>query len=140
VGDGGKLGGVEFGNATDGERLYVAISNAANKNKQGSVSALDGATGKIIWQIPAQDGGSHFGPLTVTGTANNRLVFAGSSKGHIYAYNALSGEILWQFDTGGAVGGGPTVVDGVLYVGSGYQFLRIGKANNKLYAFSIDGK
>jgi polyvinyl alcohol dehydrogenase (cytochrome) len=140
VGDGGKLGGVEFGNATDGERLYVAISNAANKNKQGSVSALDGTTGKIIWQIPAQDGGSHFGPLTVTGTANNRLVFAGSSKGHIYAYNALSGEILWQFDTGGAVGGGPTVVDGVLYVGSGYQFLRIGKANNKLYAFSLDGK
>jgi hypothetical protein len=28
----------------------------------------------------------------------------------------------------------------VLYVGSGYQSLRIGKANNKLYAFSIDGQ
>jgi hypothetical protein len=24
-------------------------------------------------------------------------------------------------------------------VGSGYTFLRIGKANNKLYAFSLDG-
>jgi hypothetical protein len=27
----------------------------------------------------------------------------------------------------------------MVYVGSGYTFLRIGKANNKLYAFSLDG-
>lgn len=137
VGPGGKLGGVEFGNATDGERVYVAISNHP---KQGSVSALDGATGKILWQTPCPDGGSNFGPITVTGRGANKLVFAGSSKGFIRAYDARSGKILWEFDTGGAVGGGPTVVDGVLYVGSGYTFLRIGKGNNKLYAFSLDGK
>jgi polyvinyl alcohol dehydrogenase (cytochrome) len=140
VGDGGMLGGVEFGNATDGENVYVAISNAANKNKQGSVSMLDGATGKILWQVPAGDKGSHFGPVTVTGTGANKLVFAGSSKGNIYVYNAKDGNVLWQFDTGGAVGGGPTVVDGTLYIGSGYTFLGVGKRNNKLYAFSIDGK
>lgn len=137
VGPGGKLGGVEFGTATDGERVYVAISNHP---KQGSVSALDGATGKILWQTPCPDGGSNFGPITVTGRGSTKLVFAGSSKGFIRAYDARSGKILWEFDTGGAVGGGPTVVDGVLYVGSGYTFLRIGKGNNKLYAFSLDGK
>lgn len=137
VGPGGKLGGVEFGNATDGERVYVAISNHP---RQGSISALDGATGKILWQTPCPDGGSNFGPITVTGTGNDRLVFAGSSKGFIRAYDAKDGKILWEFDTGGAVGGGPTVSRGVLYVGSGYTFLRIGKGNNKLYAFSIDGK
>ena len=137
VGPGGKLGGVEFGTATDGERVYVAISNHP---KQGSVSALDGATGKILWQTPCPDGGSNFGPITATGRGANKLVFAGSSKGFIRAYDARSGKILWEFDTGGAVGGGPTVVDGVLYVGSGYTFLRIGKGNNKLYAFSLDGK
>jgi len=27
-----------------------------------------------------------------------------------------------------------------VYVGSGYTMLRIGKANNKLYAFSLEGK
>ncbi len=140
VGDAGKLGGIEFGAATDGERVYVGISNAANKNRQGSVSALDGATGKIVWQVPSQDKGSHFGPITVAGTGANKLVYAGSSNGHIYVYDAKDGKVLWQFDTGGAVGGGPTVVDGVLYVGSGYAFLRVGKPNNKLYAFSIDGK
>ena len=140
VGDAGKLGGIEFGAATDGERIYVGISNAANRNRQGSISALDGATGKILWQVPSPDKGSHFGPVSVTGTGDNRLVYAGSSQGHIYIYDAKDGKILWEYDTGGAVGGGPTIVNGVLYVGSGYQFLRVGKANNKLYAFSLDGK
>jgi polyvinyl alcohol dehydrogenase (cytochrome) len=137
VGPGGMLGGIEFGVATDGERVYAAISNHP---KQGSVSALDGATGKILWQTKSPDGRSNFGPITVTGTGDNRLVFAGSSGNFIRAYDAKDGKILWEFDTGGAVGGGPTVVDGTLYVGSGYQTLRIGKPNNKLYAFSIDGK
>ena len=140
VGTGGFLGGIEFGAATDGERVYAAISNAANRDKQGWVSALDGATGKVLWKTLAPDGGSNFGPITVTGTGTGRLVFAGSSRNAICAYDAKDGKILWQFDTGGAVGGGPTVVDGVLYVGSGYQSLRVGKGNNKLYAFSVDGK
>ncbi|MFL6212620.1 MAG: PQQ-binding-like beta-propeller repeat protein [Blastocatellia bacterium] len=137
VGPGGMLGGIEFGAATDGERVYAAISNHP---KQGSVSALDGATGKILWQTLSPDNKPNFGPITVTGTGDNRLVFAGSSGNFIRAYDAKTGKILWEYDTGGAVGGGPTVVDGVLYIGSGYQSLRIGKANNKLYAFSIDGQ
>jgi polyvinyl alcohol dehydrogenase (cytochrome) len=137
VGPGGKLGGIEFGNATDGERVYVAISAFP---KQGSVAALDGATGRILWQTPCPDGGSNFGPITVTGTGANKLVFAGSNRNFIRAYDANDGKVLWEYDTGGAVGGGPTVVEGVLYVGSGYQFLRVGKKNNKLFAFSIDGK
>jgi len=137
VGPGGMLGGIEFGASTDGERVYVGISNHP---RQGSVSALDGATGKIIWQTMSPDGKSNFGPVSVTGTGDNRLVWAGSSGNFIRAYNAKDGKIVWEFDTGGAVGGGPTVVDGVLYIGSGYQNLQIGKKNNKLYAFSIDGK
>jgi len=137
VGPGGMLGGIEFGAASDGERVYAAISNHP---KQGSVSALDGATGKILWQTLNPDNKSNFGPISVTGAGDNRLVFAGSSGNFIRAYEAKTGKILWEYDTGGAVGGGPTIVDGVLYVGSGYQSLRIGKPNNKLYAFSIDGQ
>lgn len=135
VGPGGKLGGIEFGGATDGERVYVAISNHP---RQGSVSALDGVTGKILWQTKSPDNKANFGPITVTGRGDNRLVWAGSVGGFIRAYDGRDGKILWEFDTGGAVGGGTTVVDGVLYVGSGYSFLRIGKPNNKLYAFSLD--
>ena len=76
----------------------------------------------------------------MAGRGDNRLVFAGSTAGFIRAYDAKDGRILWEFDTGGGIGGGPTVVDGVVYIGSGYQFLRVGKPNNKLYAFSLDGK
>ncbi len=140
VGPGGKLGGIEFGGATDGERVYVGISAIPNMKDPGSLSALDGATGKILWQTVNPDRGAVFGPVTVTGTGDNRLVFAGTNRNFIRAYNAKDGKIVWEFDTGGAVGGGATVVDGVVYVGSGYQFLRVGKPNNKLYAFSIDGK
>jgi polyvinyl alcohol dehydrogenase (cytochrome) len=136
VGPGGKLGGILFGNATDGERVYVGISNLP---KQGSLSALAAATGQLLWQTPSPDGGANLGPITVTGTGDNRLVFAGSFRGFVRAYNARTGKIAWEFDTNGAVGGGLTVVDGVLYVGSGY--LRLGgKSNTRLFAFSIEGK
>ena len=135
VGPSGKLGGIEFGLASDGERVYAGISNHP---KQGSISALDGATGKILWQTPDPTNKANFGPITVTGKGNDRLVWAGSVSGFIRAYDASNGKIVWQFDTGGAIGGGIAVVDGMVYVGSGYTFLRIGKGNNKLYAFSLD--
>jgi polyvinyl alcohol dehydrogenase (cytochrome) len=131
------MGGVVFGTATDGELVYVGISNHP---RQGSVSALDGATGRILWKTLNPDKRSNYGPVTVTGTGNDKLVFAGSSGNFVRAYDAKDGKIVWEFDTGGAVGGGVTVVDGVVYVGSGYTLLRVGKGNNKLYAFSIDGK
>lgn len=136
IGPGSALGGMQFGNATDGERVYAALAHRSG----GAVAMLDGATGKIIWKTPSPDKRPNYGPLTVTGRGDNRLVFAGSAAGFIRAYDGKDGRILWEFDTGGAIGGGPTVVDGVLYVGSGYTFLRVGKANNKLYAFSLDGQ
>ncbi len=66
VGPGGPIGGIEFGTATDGKRIYFADSNAKfaghdpKPNKLisgreidfGSVGALDAATGNIIWQTP----------------------------------------------------------------------------------------
>lgn len=137
VGPGGKLGGIEFGLASDGERVYAGISNHP---KQGSLSALDGATGKILWQTLDPTNKANFGPVTVTGKGNNRLVWAGSVSGFVRAYDASNGKIVWEFDTGGAVGGGIAVVDGTVYVGSGYGFLRIGKTNNKLYAFALNGQ
>ena len=60
-------------------------------------------------------------------------------SGFMYALDAATGEILWSFDSGGSVVDGPSIVDGVLYWGSGYGPDKPiqGKANNKLYAFSF---
>ena len=72
------------------------------------------------------------GPITVA----NGVMYAGSMdpEGHMYAFNGATGEILWSFASGGSVMSAPSIVDGVLYWGSGYA---IGFSNNKLYAFSL---
>ena len=137
VGPGSLLGGIQFGTATDGERVYAAQEHPMIG---GAIAMLDGVTGKVLWKTPSPDKRPNYGPLILTGSWENRLVFAGSTAGFVRAYDGKDGRILWEFDTGGGIGGGPSVVDGVLYVGSGYTFLRVGKPNNKLYAFSIDGK
>lgn len=60
VGPGGTLGGIEWGTATDGRRIYVAISDNGKKPYTlvpegqtitwGSWTALDATTGKLLWQ------------------------------------------------------------------------------------------
>jgi outer membrane protein assembly factor BamB len=94
------LGSVLAGSESARRLCAAAVSNFP---KQGSVSALDGATGKILWQTKSPDGGSNFGPITVTGRGDNRLVFAGSNRNFIRAFDAKDGKILWEFDTGGTL-------------------------------------
>ena len=45
-------------------------------------------------------------------------VFFGSGDGHLYALNAITGELRWKFKTGDVVHASPAYADGVLYVGS----------------------
>jgi len=86
-------------------------------------------------------------------TAIPGVVFSGSLDGHFRAYSAQDGKIIWDFDTfrefetvnkvpargGGMDGPGATVVDGFVYVNSGYAFTGSGPGN-VLLAFSVDGK
>ena len=60
VGPGGGTGGMQWGTATDGRRIYAAISNnnfvpytlvpSGEQINWGAWSALDAVTGKLIWQ------------------------------------------------------------------------------------------
>ena len=75
-------------------------------------------------------------------------VFNGSMDGHLRAYEMSTGRIVWDFDAtpefpttdgiranGGSFSAtGPTIVDGMLYVNSGYGGQ--GMAGNILLAFS----
>ena len=49
--------------------------------------------------------------------ASNTLLVA-SEDGNLYAYNAVTGEELWRFGTGGKIWSTPVVRDGVAYFGS----------------------
>src|ERR1700756_1593938 len=143
VGPGASLGGIEWGTATDGQRIYVAIANSdhlpytlvpsGRKITWGAWSALDVATGKILWQTADPTPGTiDRGSVSVA----NGVMYAGSNSGQMYAFDATTGNILWNFASGGTVIDGPSIVDSVLYWGSGYRNIQ-GTGNNKVFAFSL---
>ena len=142
AGPGGIFGGIEWGTAADGNRIYVAEANSAHVpttlRPSGQVvtggfwNAVDATTGQILWQTADPDGAVDTGSVSVA----NGVVYAGSLSGKMFALDAQTGKILWSFATAGSVIDGPSIVDGVLYWGSGYGRVG-GTPNNKLYAFAV---
>jgi polyvinyl alcohol dehydrogenase (cytochrome) len=160
VGDGGVLGGIEWGFAVDNARAYVSLSNALEKKpgEAGGIAAVDIADGTIKWRTPpsgdtcgGRTGCSTGQPAAVSAIPG--MVFSASLDGHLRGYEAETGQVIFDTDTardfptvngvkarGGSMNGpGSTVVDGVLYVSSGYGSLGF-MPGNVLLAFSVDGK
>ncbi len=137
----------QWGSATDGQQIYVGNLNSEFKEYTlqpsgetitgGSWSALDAATGKIIWQTSA--GGKVEAPMTVA----NGVVYAGSmaagpGANNMYALDAKTGKILWRFNSGGSVHAGAAVVNGTVYWGSGYRrYDPTTTPNNQFYALTV---
>lgn len=48
----------------------------------------------------------------------NGVVYVGSIDGNVYALNARTGALVWQYPTGGYIQSSPAVANGVVYVGS----------------------
>ncbi len=146
VGPGGAGGGMMWGSATDGKRIYLANTNkfhephtlvSGEEISWGSWAALDAETGEILWQVADPLHSTPMGAVTVA----NGVVYAGSvdAQGHMYALDARTGEFLWNFASGGSVNSGAAIVNGTVYWGSGYGRFGVGTSNNKLYAFSVPG-
>jgi polyvinyl alcohol dehydrogenase (cytochrome) len=78
-------------------------------------------------------------PLSVA----NGVVYAGSmaklaNQDQMFALDAKTGQILWEFGAGSSVNAGPAIADGVVYWGSGYSRSGIeGSGNTRLFAFSV---
>jgi outer membrane protein assembly factor BamB len=92
--------------------------------RDGSVFAIDAATGAARWRITTgvelalpwgHESGDHFisSPVYVAGT----LVF-GAGDGVIYAVDATSGQARWRARTEGRVRSSPAVAGGRVYAGS----------------------
>ena len=158
VSDGGLIGGIEWGFAADGDQVYVSISDAMEKEPgdAGGVTALRVEDGELVWHAPpVQDTcGGRQGCHTAQPAAVSLIpgvAFAGSLDGHLRAYATDTGNIIWDFDTarefeavnGGEVrggslnGAGPTIVDGMVYVLSGYGSFGF-MPGNLLLAFAVE--
>ena len=144
VGPGGTTGGIQWGTATDGTRIYVAITNAQHMTftlanggptiDWGSWAALDPRTGTILWQVPDPTPGTvDPGAVSVA----NGVLYAGSYSGAMYGLDAATGAVLFTFASGGSVIDAPSIVRGTVYWGSGYRNIAPGISNNKVYAFTI---
>src|SRR5881409_1404367 len=174
VGKGGTNGGVQWGMASDGNQVYAATSDVTRIQTPqdpldprpqfvdpkigGGLTALRIANGEKVWFSPpivcspnAKPGCSPAQSQAVTAIPG--VVFSGSLDGHLRAYSAEEGKIIWDFDTvrdyqtvngvratGGSLNGpGAVIVGGMLFVNSGYA--RLGSIpGNVLVAFSVDGK
>ena len=89
----------------------------------GTISAIDPATGNIMWQERMSEAFS--GGITTTAGG---LVFMGESDGHFTARDARSGALLWRFQTGAGVNAPP-----VVYETGGKQFVIVAAGGNKLF-------
>ena len=168
VGEGGSMGGVQWGSAADGEHVYVALSDLgrvmltytqftdADRKRGGGMFALRLTDGARVWHTPPVpcDERPRCSPAQSGAvSAIPGVSFAGSLDGHIRAYAARTGAVLWDFDTvrdyetvngvparGGSLDGpGPVIGGGMVFVNSGYT-VDGGMAGNVILAFSVDGR
>jgi polyvinyl alcohol dehydrogenase (cytochrome) len=165
VGEGGPLGGTEWGSAADHDRIYVANSDVRffldgsrrlDPARGGGLFALNLSDGRVTMRIPPVSCGDRekcSPALSAAVTVIPGVVFAGGVSGYMRAYATSDARLLWEFDTardyatvngftahGGAIDGpGPVVVDGMLYVNSGYAQWS-GLPGNVLLAFGIDDR
>jgi len=168
AGLGGAFGGIEHGMAATGDRLFVAVSDFTPTtlvpadqlvpHKAGGIMALDAATGKSLWRTPAPDPVCSWGKDSCSAaqaasiSAIPGVVFSGSLDGHLRAYTADSGKVVWDFDAGrdfdaingdkahgGAISGyGQTVAGGMVYLNAGGGYF--GPPAAALLVFSVEGQ
>lgn len=150
IGLGSAGGGIHWGVAYDGKRVYAPINRAyPNRNQTGpdtpGLYALDIETGKRVWNVVAEPNCEgergkrisrcasrigYSGAPTVIGD----VVITGANDGMLRAFDSETGELLFEFDSarefdsingvsarGGSIDNATIVANnGLLLVSSGY--------------------
>lgn len=145
VSPGGAAGGIMWGSAYDGRHIYTSSANSRHlewdlfgggTTTGGIWTALDPATGRVVWQTANPTGSTAGGAVS----AANGVVYACSQDpvGHMYALDASSGAIAWDYESGGSCNSGAAIVEGKVFWGTGYAgFGPPNTSYNKFYAFEL---
>ncbi|HEY1240977.1 MAG TPA: PQQ-binding-like beta-propeller repeat protein [Bryobacteraceae bacterium] len=118
IGEGGTVGGIEWGSATDGRNVYVALSDIRfevklkpgsndrgynlDPKKGGGLFAFRVDNGERMWQTPPP-GCAERRPCSpaqsAAVTAIPGVVWSGAEDGHLRGYSTADGKIIWDYDT-----------------------------------------
>jgi PQQ-dependent dehydrogenase (methanol/ethanol family) len=127
----GNAGLQWFRRAKDPDYFSLSFSGRTpglSKLGFGVLAALDSRTDKIVWKKEFH-GARPSGALATAGG----LVFQMAGDGNMQAYDAKSGSLEWQFQTGSATAGPP-----VSYESGGEQYIAT-IAGGHVWAFKIGG-
>ncbi|KAG6542254.1 hypothetical protein Mapa_016382 [Marchantia paleacea] len=127
AGPGGFLGGASWGMSTDETSVFANIINNVGLNftlepstavtTSGGWVALNSTTGSVLWSTANPFTGWTPAPVSHA----NGVVFGASATTPpgVVAMDAKTGKILKKFQTNGTVFGGPSIVDGCIYIPEG---------------------
>ncbi|HWA80421.1 MAG TPA: PQQ-binding-like beta-propeller repeat protein [Acetobacteraceae bacterium] len=101
-------------------RLGSSFANVPGGVQNGTLTAIDVNTGKIVWNqtLPQPMMG---GALVTAGN----LVFTGEGNGWFDAFDATSGKLLWRFNLGAGVNAPP-----VAYQVNGKEYIAVAAGGN----------
>ena len=163
AGRGGLIGGTEWGAASDGEQIYVPITDFGGRGREPGpaavplpgLNAFSVSSGKLIWRAPAPTPKCSWGePCTAAFEAAPAVipgvVFSGAFDGHERAYATADGRLLWDFDTGrsfdavnGGKASGGSIDQGGQLIAGNRLFINSGARNgypgNLLLVFALQG-
>lgn len=147
LGHGGTQGGVHFGMANEGNRVFVPINDMTDTHDGRKydvtqagpgLHAVDAGSGQILWRAIARNNCGtrpNCDPgISSAVTAIPGVVFAGHLDGQFRAYDTATGKVIWSYDTqrpvqtvsgaqgkgGGMSGPGAAIANGYVVVNSGY--------------------
>ena len=141
---GGRRTGIQWGGAANADTVYYGLTS-------GGVAALNLKDGERKWFAPLDRDSIPRANNSAALSAWPGVVMVGGANGKLFAISEKDGSPLWSFDTsrpfdtvnkvkakGGSIAApGPTVADGMVFVGSGYAVVA-DEPGNVLLAFGVE--
>jgi outer membrane protein assembly factor BamB len=96
--------------AVAGNTLYMGFPN-------GRVTALDVASGAVVWSVRLP-GQAYLGGVLSPPAVSGDTVYVGANNGHLYGLDRATGAERWKFEIGSWVASGPAISGNALIAGA----------------------